>query len=151
MSPRCIYVCSVRQSGTDWRLPVGFSLPWSVDSVRRANCTQCPWSRLQPACPTSSPAAIPAHQCACPTTFVLNIDMYSSLREQQPQTSNTISNVKYNPLRSIPQMHVNHLKCYTCTCIHQESSRDHGSVKIYWKLAVIIPTDIEIYYNKKAI
>ena len=45
--------------------------------------------------------ASPGHQCACLTTFVPNIDLHLSVREQQPQTSNTISNVKYNPLRSI--------------------------------------------------
>ena len=42
-----------------------------------------------------------AHQCACLTTFNPNITLYSSAREQKPQTSNTISNGKYNPVRSI--------------------------------------------------
>ena len=59
------------------------------------------------------PAHCPAHQCACLTTCIPNITLHSSVREQQPQTSNTISNGKYNPVRSIHQLHVKHLKCYT--------------------------------------
>ena len=57
-----------------------------------------PGSRLPPACSTSSPATSPAHQCACLTTFVLNNYNPCTLqfREQQLQTSNTISNVKCN-------------------------------------------------------
>ena len=46
---------------------------------------------------------------------LLNIDLHSTVREQQVQTSNTIYTDKYNPVRSIHQTHVKHLKCHTGT------------------------------------
>ena len=38
---------------------------------------------------------------------LLNIDLHSTIREQQVQTSNIISTDKYNPVRVIHQIHVN--------------------------------------------
>ena len=38
---------------------------------------------------------------------LLNIDMQSTIREQQVQTSNIISTEKYNPVRVTHQIHVN--------------------------------------------
>ena len=82
---------------------------WSAD-----NCTQRPRSRISPACSTSSAGGsarrISAH---VQQPSLLNIDLHSTVREQQVQTSNTISTDKYDPVRSIHQTHAKHLKCYT--------------------------------------
>ena len=40
-------------------------------------------------------------QCACLTSCLPNIDLFSMVREQQVQTSNTISTDKRNPIRVI--------------------------------------------------
>ena len=73
-----------------------------MDSGRRINCTQRPRSRISPACSTSSAGGsvrrISAH---VQQPSLLNIDLHSTDREQQVQTSNIISTDKYNPVRSI--------------------------------------------------
>ena len=53
------------------------------------------------------PAEQSGHECACPTTFHVFIDLHSTIREQQVQTSNIISTDKYNPVRVTHQIHVN--------------------------------------------
>ena len=87
--------------------------PYTPYHGRRMNCTQLPQSRISPACSTSSAGGsvrrISAH---VQQPSLLNIDLHSTVREQQVQTSNTISTDKYNPVRSIHQTHAKHLKCY---------------------------------------
>ena len=80
-----------------------------------------------PTCPASLSGVSPAHQCAWSATLRLNIDLFW---EQQVQTNIVISTDKYNPIRSVPQTHVNtpiatytlntckHLKCYTNTALN---------------------------------
>ena len=109
-------------SSTAWHRLTTFRRPLPIlhimDSGRRINCTQRPRSRISPACSTSSAGGsvrrISAH---VQQPSLLNIDLHSTVREQQVQTSNTISTDKYNPVRNIHQTHAKHLKCYTCTWI----------------------------------
>ena len=67
-----------------------------------ANCTQ----RLRTG--TSPDISVHVQQPS-----LLNIDLHSTIREQQVQTSNILSTDKYNPVRVTHQIHVKHLKCYT--------------------------------------
>ena len=105
-------------SSAVWHRLTTFRRPLPVlhimDSGRRINCTQRPRSSISPACSTSSAGGsvrrISAH---VQQPSLLNIDLYSTVREQQVQTSNTISTDKYDPVRSIHQTHAKHLKCYT--------------------------------------
>ena len=60
-----------------------------------------------PTCPTSLSADSPAHQCARSATLRLNIDMSLTVSRTTSPTSIIISTDKYNPIRSVPQIHVN--------------------------------------------
>ena len=103
-----------------------------MDSGRRMNCTQSPQSRISPACSTSSAGGsvrrISAH---VQQPSLLNIDLTSTVREQQVQTSNTIFTDKYNPVRSIHQTHAKHLKCYKCTI----SAKRVNAINHQWNIA----------------
>ena len=72
-----------------------------MDIGRRANCTQRLRSRTSPACSTSSVGGSMRISAQVQQPSLLNIDLHSTVREQQVQTSNTISTDKYNPVWSI--------------------------------------------------
>ena len=112
------HVCLIQRSGKNWSLPAGLSLPWPQNPP--TNSILISWILVggqtapgvfdlgySPTCPTSSSAVSPAHQCAWPATLRLNIDMSLTVLRKQVQTSNTKSTDKCNPVRSIPQTHIN--------------------------------------------
>ena len=99
---RHLYVCSLQQSGTDWRLTAGlslYSISWTLAGGQTApSVPDLGYRQRALHFRRRSVRRISAH---VQQPSLLNIDLYSTVREQQVQTSNIISTDKYNPVRSI--------------------------------------------------
>ena len=158
MSPQ-IYVCFVQQPGTNWRVPpdplyiyhILLPRPHAGGNFVRGLIAG---GQLYPASSNWDIADVPyifrrrnspdiSAQVQQPS--LLNIDMHSTIPEQQVQTSNIISTDKYNPVR------VTHQYMWTPQMLHMycDTIMAVNTFNITLMRCMYFPTNVSIFYPKE--